>query len=106
MNCRHAAALALIGWYLIVPPDSTVPHSVDAAAPISRWSRVATFESADDCKRTLMQLQGQSRDLTQIDKTGKLRRFKKRQAADPELARSRVDHATCVATGNPRLKKK
>jgi rRNA-processing protein FCF1 len=106
MKPRHAAALALAGWYLMVPPDSTVPHSVDLAAPISSWSIVTNFESADTCKQALTELQNRNDDPAKLDRTGRLRRFQKRQPADPELARARVDHASCVATGDPRLKEK
>jgi len=106
MRSRHAAALALVGWYLMVPPDSTVPHSVDSAAPISRWSIVTEFESAGNCKQALTELRNKNGDPAKLDRTGRLRRFQKRQPADPELARARVDHATCVATGDPQLKEK
>jgi hypothetical protein len=34
MKIRHAAAPLLMGWILMVPPDSTIPHSVDSAAAI------------------------------------------------------------------------
>jgi hypothetical protein len=106
MRSRHAAALALVGWYLMVPPDSTVPHSVDSAAPISRWSIVTDFESAASCTQALRELQNKNGDPAKLDRTGRLRRFQKRQPADPELARARVDHATCVAASDPQLKEK
>jgi hypothetical protein len=102
----HAAALALVGWYLIVPPDSTVPHSVDSAGPISRWSIVTDFESAANCKQALAELQSKNGDPAKLDRTGRLWRFQKRQPADPELAGAPVEHAACVATGNPQLKEK
>jgi hypothetical protein len=104
MKPRHAAALALVGWYLMVPPDSTVPHSVDSAAPISRWSIITNFESADTCKQALTELQNKNGDPAKLDATGRLRRFQKRQPADPALARARVDHTACIATDDPRLK--
>jgi hypothetical protein len=103
---RHAAALALVGWYLMVPPDSTVPHSVDSAAPMSRWSIVTNFESADTCKQALTELQNKNGDPAKLDATGRLRRFQKREPADLGLARARIDHASCIATGDPRLKEK
>jgi|SRR5208282_1544255 len=106
MRSRHAAALAVVGWYLMVPPDSTVPHSVDSAAPISRWSIITNFESADTCKQALRELQNKNGNPSKLDFTGRLGRFQQRQGADPELARARVDHATCVATDDPRLKEK
>jgi hypothetical protein len=106
MRFSHAASLALVGWYLMVPPDSTVPHSVDSAAPISRWSTVTNFESAETCKEALTELQNKNGDPAKLDATGRLRRFQKRQPTDPELARERVDHATCVASDDPQLKEK
>jgi hypothetical protein len=46
MRTRHAAALAFVGWYLMIPP----PHSNESdRAPLSEWSVYKTFESADLC---------------------------------------------------------
>jgi hypothetical protein len=36
MNLRHAAALALVGWYLMFPPW-VAPNTFDAHAPLSEW---------------------------------------------------------------------
>jgi hypothetical protein len=33
----------LFGWYLMVPPN-------DPTAPLSKWTRVAVYGSARDCK--------------------------------------------------------
>ena len=105
MNLRHAAALALVGWYLMVPPDFTGrPHAIDSAAPISRWTIVTSFNSADICKKALTELQNKNGDPANLDATGKLRRFQRRQPPDPELARARVDNAACIASDDPRLK--
>jgi hypothetical protein len=41
----HAAALALVGWYLMVPPPvihSSVP--VDLDAPLSKWGFLHTID--------------------------------------------------------------
>jgi hypothetical protein len=52
MKLQHAAALALIGWYLIGPP---VPHLIapdrhaDTAAPLS-WIVVRTFPTEEECE--------------------------------------------------------
>src|SRR5208337_3771793 len=104
MNPRYASALALVGWYLMVPPDSRVPHSVDSAAPIPRWSIITNFESADTCKQALRELRNKNGKPSKLDFTGRLRRFQQRQGADHELARARVDHAACIASDDPRLK--
>jgi hypothetical protein len=45
MTRRHAAALALVGWYLMAPPmkGSVSALSVDLNAPISEWDRSAAM---------------------------------------------------------------
>ena len=51
MNLRHAAALALVGWYLMVPqPD---PPEKTANTPLSEWKRIhmGTFVSPSDCEK-------------------------------------------------------
>ena len=55
MKPRHAAALALVGWYLMVPPPvihSSVP--VDTDAPLSKWGIFSAHDSAADCEQTLV----------------------------------------------------
>jgi hypothetical protein len=52
MNLRHATALALVGWYLIVPPIARLPNSCpvpDMGAPISKWTVREGFDEAKDC---------------------------------------------------------
>ena len=104
-------AVALVDWYLMVPPDATVPHAVDSSAPTSRWSFVTKFDNADSCKQAVTALQTKNDDtilaLT-LDPTGFLMRFQKRQGSDPdsERARARVNAAACIATDDPRLKQR
>ncbi len=45
----HTAALALVGWYLMVPP------SRGSTPSIARWDQYGSFETIDDCEafRTL-----------------------------------------------------
>ena len=55
MKTRHAAALALIGWYLLVPPPvihSSVPVNLDA--PLLKWGIFSTHDSAAKCEQTLV----------------------------------------------------
>jgi hypothetical protein len=46
---RHAAALALVGWYLIIP-SSMLPTATAHKEPFRRWQIVRGFDSADDCE--------------------------------------------------------
>jgi hypothetical protein len=106
MKIGHAAPLLLMGWILVVPPDSTTPYSVDSDAPLSRWSHIAKFDNAPDCERALAALRKRNPDIpAPLDPTGELRRFQRRQPADPQLALARVQNATCIATDDPRMAK-
>ena len=44
MNLRHAAALALVGWYLMVPPLS------NPSAPLSKWNLYRSYDTARECE--------------------------------------------------------
>src|SRR5580704_5850869 len=54
MKLRHAAALALVGWYLISPPrvaGSPPQWRIDDTAPVSRWDRGGTyFSNREKCE--------------------------------------------------------
>jgi len=55
LHLRHASAVALMGWYLIVPP--LVIHNrlpVDLAAPLSEWKVFSMHDSAADCEKGLL----------------------------------------------------
>ena|SRR5208337_381242 len=101
MNIRHAAALALVGWYLMAPPfhhkNTGVIDSVESEAPLSTWTLIDSFDTAAECRSghekniAAERLSGQSSHLS------------------PEIEAVRVlaaFHAQCIATDDPRLKEK
>ncbi len=49
MNLRHAAALALVGWYLMVPPFDASGKKHDLDAPLAKWSQIGWFDTAKEC---------------------------------------------------------
>jgi|SRR5208282_920199 len=61
MNLHHAAALALVGWTLIVPLSPTVSHEIVAsreradAAQASEWETFGTYATLRDCEAAAMQ---------------------------------------------------
>ena len=102
---RHLAALTLVGWDLMMPPDSAkIPHEVESSAPLSRWAIVATFDTSESCEKALAELQTKNRDPIELDTTGKLRRFQKREPPDPALGTARAISAGCVESDDFRLK--
>jgi hypothetical protein len=60
VNLRRAAALALVGWYLMVPPLTEDGHpaqmsgpirrdsawGVEVNTPFSKWELIGTYDSA------------------------------------------------------------
>ena len=95
MKHRHAAALALVGWYLMVPPP--VLHSslpVDLGAPLSEWRLFSLHDSAAECERALVA-------FYKVSKT--------ELATNPADERDRtqfyqLENSQCVASDDPRLK--
>src|SRR5260370_11595236 len=49
MNASHAAALALVGWYLMVPPPTSKEtwNRLMTTPPLGRWFTRDGFDSAD-----------------------------------------------------------
>jgi len=54
MNPRHAAALALVGWYLMVPIMNQYGKIQDA--PLAEWAHVDSFDTATECRDAAHQL--------------------------------------------------
>ncbi len=53
MKLRHAAALALVGWYLMAPPmpvDGQGSARILRNAPLRNWTLVRSFDSARNCE--------------------------------------------------------
>jgi hypothetical protein len=64
MKTRHFAALALMGWYLIVPPTTRIwwigPVRTDDAAQLSKWTVERSFDKAQVCEAARLAGQQQS----------------------------------------------
>ncbi|MFZ0890081.1 MAG: hypothetical protein WA005_16675 [Candidatus Binataceae bacterium] len=109
---RHAAALALVGWYLMTPPTVPFPGQVgiraetlmksgrwwtDVNAPLSHWQIAESFDSAEDCE-----------DM----KSKMVRDFTRHEGADHPSSsykaayRVAESQAQCIASDDPRLKGK
>jgi len=50
MALRDAAALALVGWYLMVPPAERGTKQLDYRAPLSTWAIIQSFDTAQSCE--------------------------------------------------------
>lgn len=52
MNLRLAAALALVAWYLMMPP-MVRGHHFDTSVPLSKWNVAKAFDKEEDCNKFL-----------------------------------------------------
>jgi hypothetical protein len=89
---HHAAALALVGWYLMVPPNSSI-YTLDVKAPISKWKDFKVFDSARQCESALAEYRAKF-DRDEGD-------------ALPAVRAEGIEEfrvAQCVSTEDPRLK--
>jgi len=101
MKFRHAAALALVCWYLMSPPiDKDNPHVIDSNAPLSTWVKIPTRDR-EFCESAVKTLRtGGANHSTQSPKGGNSRTLTSSEFRKKLLA------AQCVATDDPRLMEK
>jgi hypothetical protein len=96
---RHAAALALVGWYLMVPPWNG-PDSFDEKAPFNTWEQIDVYDSATDCSRYRV------KDIEIISKSSGLLPLRSDVGRDAKSVRNRLVASRCIASDDPRLKEK
>jgi len=94
MRLRHAAAISLLGWDLLLPPVSLVTQHVNKDAPLSTWNVQRTYSRKKACEGRMDRLRRQG--LAAAQKQG--------SAYDPDLS-CPACNAQCVDADDPRLKK-
>jgi hypothetical protein len=88
MNLSHAAALALVGWYLIVAPPQSFKDNQYHEVPLREWTHKATFDSEFECK------QEQSKGCYKF------------QNGEVIGLEGPLCYSQCIASDDPRLKEK
>jgi hypothetical protein len=56
MKLCHAAAFALVGWYLVVPDVIPHTHQPDLSKPASKWAPYGPFSSQIECEDRLQRM--------------------------------------------------
>jgi|HubBroStandDraft_6_1064221.scaffolds.fasta_scaffold220440_2 hypothetical protein len=107
MKSRHAAAFALVGWYLMVPPlTSPGSEKYDTQAPLSRWQMLARFDSTAECTARQTQLM---RDAAIASLSPQELRSRGITTKEYDAAKSRafaeIGMYRCVSSDDPRLKR-
>jgi hypothetical protein len=88
-SIRHAAALAIVGWYMMMPPSGRDFPTGNVDAPLTQWSkRATTFRDQAECEHVLDRIR---RNTNAKNKQSAVRYYKQAQ---------------CVSADDPRLKPK
>jgi hypothetical protein len=101
MKSRHAAALALVGWYLISPQILWKGHQCKARLelPIARWNRSEiVFSSDSECE------DARSRILNDFTAEGIIGR-RMREPARTEYVTA-ITSTFCARSDDPHLKER
>ncbi len=93
MRLLHAAALALVSWYLMVPVTKDTGH-VESNLPLSEWSTIMTFQSKEGCQS----------GFSALPRTGGVMSFSGDGQNFHRLSESTLRKAQCIASDDPRLK--
>ncbi len=88
------AALALLGWYLMIAPPraASVGFDPDFSAPLTDWVRLRLFDSASECQASKQDYARKPPETLPFMLDGM------------KDARATMNSAQCVATSDPRLK--
>ena len=101
MDLRHAAALVLVGWYLMWPPIQTPKDDkpyLDEHAEYGSWKVLHTFETQDECEVVRNR-------ATKYARRGELIIFPNNfPVRDTALSLAQEADVECIASDDPRLK--
>ena len=97
MNLRHAAGVALVGWYLIIPPLINAPSKIDTEAPLKTWKVYKKFNTEEECRKSLSAAQSKY-GHTAVAPSGSIERGTRAFALQMVFAR-------CDSDDDPRLSK-
>ncbi len=92
---RHAAALALTGWYLMAPPY--LPSRTKPPPPLNQWRPLKQFDDLTQCKKELAKpIVVELANLSPLVGPGAFNHWA--MAAIP------IKYRQCIAADDPRLK--
>ena len=105
MNPCPVAAIALVGWYLLMPPQVSENGHPDAGVPLAQWEQMGSYNSAEDCnddRESFMKRDQKEYNLSLISDPPQSTLLK--EAAHKVAPKSSA--ALCIDAADPRLKKK
>jgi hypothetical protein len=104
MKSRHAAALAIVVWYLMIPPINH--NKVDAHAPMSKWKKGVSFDSEKECDDSLKDAIANPMTEAEYRDAEKATLLAKMHPLSRSEMKKRTAESVCVSADDPRLKAK
>lgn len=110
MKLCHAAAFALVGWYLMLPPPHTeyaqsgqiLDVRADDEAPLSEWAIARSYDTAAQC------MAEKDARIAELKPRVKPDILPKQNSVQELFGQRLLDQqnamARCIATDDPRLK--
>ena len=105
MKPLHTTALALLVWYLMIPPIGA-DNKVDAHAPLSQWRKGVHFDSEKECDDSLKDAIQNPMTPDEYQAAAKSTRKAKMNPLSKSEMTKRTAESQCVAADDPRLKAK
>jgi hypothetical protein len=96
MKISHAAALASIGWYLMVPPLAGRNGPIERGSLLAKWETWFAFDTATECEARVKALEDSA--------FGRLKAQPVASATKQRISDLQTVSARCVASDDPRLK--
>lgn len=105
MKSCHATALAIVLWYLMIPPIGA-DNKVDAHAPLSKWKIGVGFESEKDCDDSVKDAIQNPMTPAEYQAAAQATRKAAMKPLSMAEMTKRTQKSICVAGDDPRLKEK
>ena len=84
-SIRHAAALAIVGWYMMMPPTGRDYPMGNVDAPLTQWSeRATTYRDRAECEHVLDRIR---RNTNAKNKQTAVRYYKQAQCVSADDVR-------------------
>jgi hypothetical protein len=99
VKLRRAAALAIVGWYLMLAPrtSDSPPVTDDVNAPLNKWKTVGSYDTAAECdagkKDTPATIYNAEEGMSEQQKK-----------VWTQTIMNLLEASICIATDDPRLK--
>ncbi len=100
MKLAHAAALALAGWYLLMPPMGKLGGDVLLYEPLSQWAHEGAYDTAAACEAARASAITDAQKILDLPNQGPYIATVRQQQYNATASEQ------CIASDDPRLKEK